>query len=176
MDQKLSARCRRRAYRSIFAVTLAILCFPLIGFGQEDVSAGYTAAALPDPVMRQVVRRILVWSFKPRSRPAVIHLSAKGVKEEWLPSIKNIQFKLLSEDEVQRRADQGVYFFRKTSLRKKTKTYEIGFGFGDPQCESDGTGWFFRVSGNKVRTWPITGWGFGCSIAAVPKGKTISNS
>jgi len=59
---------------------------------------------------------------------------------KWLPSIRNINFRLLSEDEAHTMAETGVYFFQPANLKKKTKTYEIGFGFGDPRCWSDGTG------------------------------------
>ncbi|MBS1794455.1 MAG: hypothetical protein JSS81_11405 [Acidobacteria bacterium] len=114
--------------------------------------------SLPENVMAQVVRRILGWKFAPSKRPKTVLLSGRGVKKEWLPAIANVEFRLLTEDEV-RDAKTGIYFF--TAPEKEGKTYNLGLGFGDPGCDYTGETWYFRPDGAKIRLWKHVGRGFG---------------
>ena len=100
----------------------------------------------PENVMREVVRRILIYKFKPANNRKVIYLSKEGIEQSWLPLIPNVEFRLLSGEELQDR-DGSVYFFSKPELSKQT--YAINFAFGNPDCDYLGEGWRFRTS--KIR-------------------------
>lgn len=144
--------------RFLFALIL-ISSFSVLGLAQTEES-NETSVVVPEQAMEQVVRRVLVWSFKPRNNPTVIYLAEQGIKQSWLPTIKNIEFRLLSIDEIQEK-DLKAHFFTKPDL--SGNTYNIGFAFGDPTCEYLGINWHFRISRQKVRLWQNGGVGGGCS-------------
>jgi hypothetical protein len=143
-----------------FLLTLTLVCsFSQINLAQTDEDA---PVQVPDTAMAQVVRRILTWYFKPRSKPKTIYLSADGIKKEWLPEIKNIEFLLLSDEEIEQM--EGVYFFKKLGFLNGK--YEIGFAFGNPNCSYSGLGvWNFRITKQTVRLWELNG-GFGGGCAS----------
>jgi len=114
---------------------------------------------VPEYVMQDVIRRILVYKIKPANRKKVIYLAQSRINRSWLPEIKNIEFRLLTNGEVED-IDRGVYFFTKPEL--ENGTYEIGVGFGDPGCEYVGDSWRFRIAKDKVRLWLEGGIGGGC--------------
>jgi hypothetical protein len=150
---------RELARRFLFALIL-IFSFSLAGFAQTEES-DETPVVIPEQAMEQVVRRILTWYFKPRSKPKIIYLSEQGLKKSWLPQIKDVEFRLLSETEIAEK--EGVYFFTKIEKRPGNKFY-IGFAFGDPGCSYAGDSWNFRISKQKVKLWqPDEGFGGGCS-------------
>jgi hypothetical protein len=132
-----------------------LLTFPIVTFGQA-VSGGKSQVAMPDNAMEQVVKRILIWKFKPRKELTTIYLYEKGIERSWLPSIKNINFQLATRDHP-----KEVYFFKEPE--RNGKVFTIGFGFGDPSCGGGGNNWSFRLSRRKVRLWKSdSGFGMGC--------------
>jgi len=147
------------AFRLLFALVL-ISSFSIIGFGQTLESEEPPDVIVPEQAMEQVVRRVLVWSFKPRNKPTVIYLAEQGIKPSWLPMIENIEFRLLSIEEIQQK-DLKVHFFTKPD--RSGNTYDIGFAFGDPTCDYSGENWHFRISKQKVRLWQNGGVGGLCS-------------
>jgi hypothetical protein len=134
-------------FRQIAVVFLggAFLICAASAFGQTaDVES-----KLPETVRREIVRRVLVYSFKPRLKPTKVFLYEKGIKREWLPEIKNIEFNLVPENELEQRGN--VYFFLEIYLFKGK--YVIGFGFGQPKCNARYDEWAFRVSKQRVKLW-----------------------
>lgn len=139
---------------------LTIFSLSIIVIGQDTESEEFSSKPVPENAMREVVRRILVYKFKPRNRKTIIYIAQKGISQNWLPEIQNIEFRLLTDEEVE---DKGIdiYFFTKPELSKTT--YEIGFGFGDPDCNHEGDTWRFRISKGKVKLWQYGGFGGICS-------------
>jgi hypothetical protein len=165
MSQNYREICKAFVRRFLFALIL-ISSFSLAGFAQTEEESDETPSiSIPEQAMEQVVRRILTWYFKPRSKPKIIYLydeQRQGLKKSWLPQIKGVEFRLLSETEAAERDD--VYFFTKIEKRPKNKFY-IGFAFGDPSCDYEGESWNFRISKQKVRLWQSDeGFGAGCSV------------
>ncbi len=117
---------------------------------QNDGGNDPVDIALPENIRREIVSRILIFKFKPARRPKVVHLVGEGISDSWLPSIRNVQFRLLSGEELADR-EAGVFFFTKPDL--DGEAYNIGFAFGDLDCDYVGDGWRFRVSNNKLRLW-----------------------
>jgi len=60
---------------SFLFVALLIFSFSIIGFGQTEESNEKTPVIVSEQSMKQIVRRILIWSFKPRKQPKVIYLA-----------------------------------------------------------------------------------------------------
>ena len=145
---------RQISLKTLFAIVL-LFCFAC--FGQTNESED---VKIPDDVMRQVVSRILTYKFKPANRPKTIYLVKEGLQPTWLPDIPNIEFRLLSGEELEDR-EADVYFFTKPGFSRNT--YDIGFAFGDPNCGYTGESWQFRVSKGKVRLWPGGEIGGGCT-------------
>lgn len=145
-----------------FLLFSLIFSFSLNVFGQSEETE---EVVVPDQSMEQVMRRILIWSFKPRKKPTTIYLAAEGIKQSWLPEIKNIEFKLLSEEEIPQK-EIDIYFF--VRLEKDGNKFGIGFVFGSYKCSYIGDYWYFRISNQKVRLWKSNmGIGGGCSTGDV---------
>jgi hypothetical protein len=159
MRRKNKETYKQTVIRLLFALVL-VSNLSIIGFGQTEESEEPPDVIVPEQAMEQVVRRVLVWSFKPRNKPTVIYLAEQGIKQSWLPTIKNTEFRLLSIEEIQQK-NLKVHFFTKPDLSKNT--YGIGFVFGDPTCEFLGENWCFRISKQKVRLRLCGGVGGGCS-------------
>lgn len=130
METNLSYReiCKQFVRRFLFA-SILIYGFSVAGFAQTEVSEE-KLIVIPDQAMEQVVRRILTWYFKPRNQKRVIYLAEKGLQKSWLPEIKGIEFQLLSAEDIEEK--EGVYFFTKLELSESK--YQIGFAFGEPDC------------------------------------------
>jgi hypothetical protein len=159
MRRKMNV-CAQTALR-FSAALLLFCCFVLSVSGQTETNA----ADVPEYASAQVVRRILTWYFKPRTKPKTIYLAAKGIKKEWLPEIKNIEFQMLTDEEVKQNGQ--VYFFREPEF--SNGKYKIDFGYGDPNCNNQGDTWFFRLSNERVRLWKgnyLIGWGSGCGVGS----------
>lgn len=120
----------------------------------------------PENVMREVVGRILTYKIKPSRQRKIIYLSSQFISSSWLPQIKNIEFRLLSADEVED-IDEKIYFFTEPEFQAQG-IYEIGFAFGDPNCNYSGDTWRFRVTAaGKVRLWESRGgFGGGCAVGS----------
>lgn len=150
--------CHHLVLKLLFALML-MFSFATIGFGQTII----VPAKVPEQEMEQVVRRILIWSFKPRNQPTEIYLSEKGIKQTWLPKIKNIEFRLLSDKEFEQR-NEGAYLF--TDAYFSEDKYQIGFLFGK-KCEADGKGWYFRLTDQKVKLWQSGEYGVRCDSVMI---------
>ena len=158
-DKKTS---KRIAFRLVFTFALTF-GFSIIAFGQTQEFEETPDNIVPEQAMEQVVRRVLVWSFKPRNKPTVIYLAEQRIKQSWLPTIKNIEFQLLSANEIQQK-NLEVYFFTKPEL--SGETYNIGFAFGTLNCDYFGDNWHFRISKQKVMLWQNGGVGGGCGSSS----------
>ncbi len=90
-------------------VLILFFSLSLIVVGQNEESNESVPVAVTDQAMEQVVRRILVWYFKPRKQKKVIYLAEKGLQKPWLPRIEGVEFWLLPENEVAEK--DGVHFF-----------------------------------------------------------------
>jgi hypothetical protein len=159
MNQSRERTNRQFLYKVLLALVL-VHSVAFTDFAQSNQDETKTVV-VEEQVMKQVVRRILIWNFKPRNQKKIIYLADKGIQKSWLPEIKGIEFRLLNESEVVEK--HKVYFFTELEKRPLSKYY-IGFAFGDPDCEYTGTSWVFRISKEKVKLWqPNGGFGAGCS-------------
>jgi hypothetical protein len=136
-------------------ILLTVLTGVSITVSAQDISG----PNLQESVYREVVQRILAYKFKATKREKVVLLAEKGLKETWLPVIKNVKFRLLTEGEIE---DLGrdVFFF--TETKANNGGYDIALGFGNPNCDYIGDGWRFRISDTGTRLWPVGSVGGGC--------------
>ena len=151
--------------KSSIMVGLLIFAFSVPAFAQDD-----SAINPPDFAMKKVVSRILTWYFKPRQKPNKIYFSAEGIKQEWLPEIKNIEFVLPQSGQS---TEHPGYLFGPPEA--KGNYFDINFGYfsgcgkfsGDGFCcHTTGDTWRFSVIGTHVRlTRVAVGWmGTGCGV------------
>lgn len=153
---------------SILFVGVAALCVNVLA--QEPADEPIT---LPDPVMEQVVSRILKWNFKPASRQKSVLVAERGIKREWLPAITNINFQLASDNDVLK-AKNGAFLFE--GVQRAGRRYSINVGWGDFECQGSGDVWKFTVGEDgKVRLWRVedSGWGRGCGGNGPPEIKGL---
>jgi hypothetical protein len=133
--------------------------FVFISFPVSAQQSDEKPVTVPEDAMEQVVRRIVTWYFKPRTKSKTIYLSNSGIKAEWLPNIRNIKFVLVEPNSPE--ADYpGVYFFK--DVRLDTGVYSVDFGFGEPTCDATGDTWSFRWEGSRVRLYQNGNWGSAC--------------
>lgn len=143
MKTKREINCTRAA------LFLLILLFGFsISFGQTEESEE-SPVVVPEQAMKQVVRRILIYSFKPRKKPTTIYLAVKDIKQSWLPAIKNIKFELLSGKKIEQREN----IFRFEIFGKSGNIFGICFMSGNPGNGYEGNKWEFRISKQRVRLW-----------------------
>jgi hypothetical protein len=145
-DKATSNRILLRA--SVLLILLFSSSMSILGQTQE--SDRLNSTAIPDQAMEQIVRRVLAWYFKPRTRQKVIFLDGPGLQKSWFPSIENIEFRFVA-DEDRQQVVNGVYFF--TEPERYGNRYQIGFAFGSPGCEYLGDLWHFRISKQRIRLW-----------------------
>lgn len=145
---------------SLLFILLLSLGFAAIVQGQEPKDKEPSQTSISSNVKQEVVNRILIFKFKPSSRQKVIYLAKGDIDSSLLPKIPNIEFRLLSDEEIEDR-ETGVYFFTEPELIKKS--YSISFAFGDPHCGYTGGGWSFRITQNRLRLWYVGEVGGGCS-------------
>jgi hypothetical protein len=141
-----------------FFLLISFLFFGIVK-AQESESKELTQISIPANIKQEIVRRILVFKFKPTKRPKVVNLAKQDIDSSWLPKILNIEFRLLSDEEVED-SKTDIYFF--TPIELERKTYSIGFAFGDPGCDYSGNGWSFRITNNRLRLWYAGRIGGGC--------------
>lgn len=154
---------KRQIALRFLAALIFLFSFSSLAVGQTEDSDESAPVIVSDQAMEQVVRRILVWNFKPRKQKKIIYLAEKGLQKSWLPEIEGIEFRLLSESEMAEK--DGVHFFTHLERLSPSK-YQIGFAFGKPDCYFEGADWYFRISKQKVRLWkPNKGFGGGCGEA-----------
>jgi hypothetical protein len=132
-------------------LTLLLTLVPLkISFAQAVGPASFSDIAAPNQAMERAVPRILGWYFRPSRRPKVIYLAGDDIRTSWLPHVKNIEFRLLSSEEVRQR-DEEVYFF--TAAESTGGSFRIGFAYGTPGCVHVGDTWQLRISKKRIRLW-----------------------
>jgi hypothetical protein len=117
--------------------------------------------------MEQVVRRVLTWSFKPQKVRKTVLLYDEGIQPSWLPTIKNVDFELVSFDQLDERPG-GIYHLSPVCVSRGRFVFELAFG--DPvsggTLGKEGTSnWAFRVSKQKGRLWQNTRFPYGCGFA-----------
>lgn len=149
MQRNYQKTCERMVICLLLMLALSFGCSNIV-FGQMPDSEETPDVIVPERALEQVVRRVLVWSFKPRDKPTVVYLAEQEIKQSWLPTIKNIEFRILSAEEIEQK-NIKVYFFTKPALTENI--YDIGFAYGTLNCDYWGTGWYFRISKRKVRLW-----------------------
>src|SRR4051812_33146878 len=98
-----------RSHSKLFAVFALIFCSALAALGQSP-EPDETPVAIPPTVKAQIVKRILKWYFKPRSQKKVIAILGYGLERSWLPEIKGIEFRFVTEDEALK-SNENVYIF-----------------------------------------------------------------
>lgn len=138
-------RLNKNILKALF-LFLLIFGFSLNGFGQSDETE---EIVVPEQAMEQVVRRILIWQFKPRKKPTTIYLAAEGIKQAWLPEIKNINFELLSDEEVEQAKDHYAFII----LGKSENVFSVCFMSGNSGSGYEGYHWEFRILRQRVRLW-----------------------
>jgi hypothetical protein len=158
-------KCPDFRLKLLFSLIL-ISCCSMSSLPQTRESDEPLDVVVSEQVMAQVVRRVLVWSFKSSSRPKVINLAERGLQKSWLPVIRNIEFRLLSAEDIQQ-TEQGIYFF--TETERSGNKYQIGFAFGNPDCDFRGDRWHFRISNQRIRLWQDGGIGGDCSSGSYIK-------
>lgn len=138
--------------RNPFLATALTLFIAVPAIAQDD-----KPVFVPDFAMEKVVRRIVTWYFKPRTKPKKVYFAAEGIRKEWLPQIKNIEFVVLQT------YDQPVYFFQ--NQENLGGRFTVHFGFGDPHCDATGDTWAFRIIDKRVKLFNMwaSGWGMGCA-------------
>lgn len=141
-------------------VFVLLLIFSGIAAGQETQKGESSKIEIPESIKQEIVRRILIFKFKPSKLQKIIYLASEGINPTWLPKITNTEFKLLSDEEIED-GEREVYFFIAPEL--ENKNYSIGFAFGTPKCSYIGDEWNFRITNNKLRLWYATGIGGFCS-------------
>ncbi|HUR98169.1 MAG TPA: hypothetical protein VMZ26_08920 [Pyrinomonadaceae bacterium] len=155
----------RRTSSPLFASALLILAAACGAVAQESLDKDKTVV-LPDSVMRQVVGRIARWHFKPGRAPRTVPVAETSIKREWLPTIPNVTFQFVSENDAVN-YEKGVFFVQPVKL--DGRAYSVNAGWGDFQCEASGQTWKFTTNDNRVRLWPTgLGWGQGCGGDAPP--------
>lgn len=144
---------------SLFFIFLSSLSFSIIVRGQELKDNEHYQTLISSNIKQEIVRRILIFNFKPSKRQKTVYLAKGDIDSSWLPKIPNIEFRLLSDEEVED-AETSIYFFTEPELRKKN--YSISLGFGDPECSYTGDDWNFRITKNKLKLWYVGEIGGGC--------------
>jgi hypothetical protein len=95
----------------LLAALFLIFFFGSFSIGQTVQSEAEAQVIVPDYAMEQVVQRVLVWYFKPRTQHLTVYLSDQRIKQNWLPTVKNVEFRLLSNDEIKRRSLKAYFFY-----------------------------------------------------------------
>ena len=140
----------------LILLSFVVLCFSYVAKAQEPKTE---KLLIPEEFKEEIVRRILVFKFKPAKRPRIINLAKNDINPLSLPKIANIEFRLLSDEEVED-SKSDIYFFNDPTL--ENKTYNVGFAFGDPKCNYSGDAWNFRITNNQLRLWYAGRFGGGC--------------
>ncbi len=155
-------------YRCL-SILILIVVLASAGLAQDEGGDASFLKAVPKEVIKSVVSRVLVYSFKPVRKRKSVKLARKifvaepgserseiTIQADWLPSITNVDFRLSDEP-----FDNEVHFFKE--WESKPGSFQIMFGYGDPTCDYSGNTWAFKVAGPKARLWPDGQGGGGCS-------------
>lgn len=152
-----------RTPSKLFAVAALFFCFVFAAAAQESESDETSRVTLPPAVRAQIVRRILTHYFKPGDRKKVINVVGDDLESSWLPKIKGIEFRLLTE-EAAAKSGESVYVFREIE-KSRGGSYDIPFGFGSSGSGYSGDTWTFRYSKKRLTLWKQQNAGWGASGA-----------
>ncbi len=144
-------------FRYLFLVLGLATSFTLSAAGQSE-----NEIDLEPGTMREITRRVLQNEFKPSKEPRTVELYEEGLRWEWLPVIRNVNFVLVSKSEIETRKIE-VYFFKSKAKREKGVVF-VDFGFGDPFCYASGSTYSYKATKGPTFIRPISGgWGMGCN-------------
>lgn len=145
-----------------FLTCFLLVCASFTAIIAQQPADEEKKVVLPDAQMKQIVSRIVRWNFRPSRIRKTIPISDIGIKREWLPTITNVTFELVPENDVPK-YEKGVFLFEK--LEKMGRVYSINVGWGDLDCDASGDTWKFRIDSGNVRLWrlpALVGWGRVC--------------
>ena len=148
--------------RKLFVLLpMLVVCLAAAANAQEEAEPEPEPVSLPDYVMKQVVERIVIEHFSSTRRKGEMYLSETNIKREWVPKIKKIEFVFVTDAD-----GREVHYFREP--QRVGSEYRLDFGWGDPDCNSTGDTWQFRIVDGVVRDIRQTagGWGTGCIVSS----------
>jgi hypothetical protein len=143
----------RKIQHNLLISLLLILILSISCFSQTSES-NEESDVIPEQVMKQIVRKVLIHYFKPRSQKRVVYLSKNEIQQSWLPKIKGVKFQLLNPQQ-----DRGTHHYTFRDFDKHT----IGFGYGYSGSGFNGDIWHFRFSKQTLKIWKSDNEGFGSS-------------
>lgn len=146
----------KKIQHNLLIALLLILVFSTISFSQTSES-NEESVVIPEQVMKQIVRRVLIHYFKPRSQKKVVYLSEEDIQQSWLPKINGIDFQLLN---TQHHRGTDHYLFRFDDFFDKNS---FGFAYGASTSGFYGDIWQFRITQQAVKIWRNNNKGFGSS-------------
>lgn len=99
-----------KTVRELVFLFILISFFGIFSIGQTSKTDEQLEVIVPEQAMKQVVSRVLTWYFKPRNKPTIIFIAERGIQKEWLPEIKNIEFRLLSDETINESGKEILFF------------------------------------------------------------------
>ncbi|HMM78647.1 MAG TPA: hypothetical protein PKC65_01370 [Pyrinomonadaceae bacterium] len=157
-------------WRRFFLLSVMVLALTTLAVGQDNDNETSKFAEVPEVVLRDVIRRVLIFQFKPVATKKTVMLAnqiymrqprsstfAVTIDPSWLPKIRNVEFQLLNAPQ-----DEDVFFFKEWE-GAMPNTFLILFGHGNPECTYSGNLWVFRVGKYKSKLWLSGGAGAGCA-------------
>jgi len=143
--------------KRILLLGVILLCLVSSSLGQEDNDK----VVLPDAVMKHVVGRIVRFHFGHSKTKRVVPVSAIDMRPEWFPSMPNVEFRFVSDNEI---LTYKTGAFLVENIARDGSAYTVNVGWGNHTCDGGGGNiWKFRLSGERVTVWPTKlGWGTGC--------------
>jgi len=157
-------------WRRFFLHSVMVLALTTLTVGQDNDNGASKFTEVPEVVLRDVVRRVLIFQFKPAAKKKTVMLAnqvymrqprsstfAVTIDPSWLPKIRNVEFQLLNAPQ-----DEDVFFFKEWE-GAKPNTFQILFGYGNPECKYSGNLWAFRAGKYKSTLWLSGGAGAGCA-------------
>jgi len=126
----------------------ALLINVSLAHGQATATDSH-AEPLAEHEMATLVWDILLSEFDHLATPTQIRLSMRGLNVAWIPAIPNVEFLLLSDDDVSEsdRSCKPYYFF--DSFERAGRRMKASFGRGT-RCNSDGKIYSFRYKHGRL--------------------------
>jgi hypothetical protein len=140
-------KLERNIQQNLFISLLLILILSINCVSQTSES-NEESDVIPEQVMEQIVRKVLIHYFKPRSQKKVIYLSDELIKQSWLPKIKGVDFQLVNFLQLR---DKGTWHHRFNNTWEDE--HLIGFGYGSWFSGFSGDMWHFRISKQTAKIW-----------------------
>ena len=157
-------------WRRFFLLSVMVLALTTLAVGQDNDNETSKFAEVPEVVLRDVIRRVLIFQFKPVPKKKTVMLANKiymrqprsstfavTIDSSWLPKIRKVEFQLLNAPQ-----DEDVFFFKEWE-GAEPNTFQILFGHGNPECTYSGSLWAFRVGKDRSKLCLSGGAGAGCA-------------